>query len=68
MKSTAWQVHKWWVVRAALVLVVTALVDAAAACFASRPILWCTLIASSLPLSMIVFVLFPILRQESGKS
>jgi hypothetical protein len=68
MKSTAWQVHKSWVIRAALVLVVTGLADAATACLAPRPILGCTLIASSLPLSMIVFVLIPILRQESQES
>jgi len=68
MKSSAWQVHKWWLIRVALILVVTGLADAAIGYFAQRPILWCTLIASSLPLSMIFFVLFPILRQETKKS
>lgn len=68
MELTAFQVHKGWVIKAALVLVVTGLAEAVTGCFAQRPILWCTLIASTLPLSMIVFVLFPLLRQETNKS
>jgi len=68
MKLTAWQVHKSWVIRAALVLVVTVLADAVAVCFAKRPILWSVLIPASLPLSMIGFVVIPVLRQESPKS
>jgi hypothetical protein len=64
MKLTAWQVHKSWVIRAALVLVVTCVADGVVVWFAQRPILWATLIAGSLPLSMIVFVAMPILREE----
>jgi hypothetical protein len=66
--NSSWQVHKSWVIRAALVLAVTGLADAAVGCLAPRPILWCTLIASSLPISMIVFVVLPMLRQEAKKS
>jgi hypothetical protein len=40
MKPTAFQVHRWWLVRAALVLVATGLADGAVACFAQRPILY----------------------------
>ena len=65
---TVFQVHKSWLVRAALVLVATALADGAVVWFTERPILWSTLIASSLPLSMIVFVVIPIVRRESRKS
>jgi hypothetical protein len=65
---TAYEVHKSWLMRAALVLVITVLADGLAAWFRPQPILWCTLIASSLPISMAVFVVFPVLRSESRKS
>jgi hypothetical protein len=68
MKLTAWQVHKSWLIRAALVLVVTVLADGAVVCFARRPILWAALIGGSLPLSLHVFVALPILREEQRKS
>jgi len=68
MKWTAWHVHKSWFIAAALVLLVTGLADAVAACVAQRPIFWCTLIGSSLPLTMFLFVVIPLLRQESRKS
>jgi len=68
MKLTAFQVHKPWLIRAALVLVVTALADGAVVWFAQRPILWATLIGGSLPLSLHVFVAVPILREEGRKS
>jgi hypothetical protein len=68
MKLTAFQVHKPWLIRATLVLVVTVLADGAVVWFAPRPILWATLIGGSLPLSMYVFVAVPILRDEGRKS
>jgi hypothetical protein len=68
MKPTAFQVHKSWLMRAALVLVATVLADGLTAWFVPRPILWCTLIASSLPISMVVFVALPILRQDRRNS
>jgi hypothetical protein len=68
MEPTAFQVHKPWLVPAMLVLVVTGLADGAAVWFAQRPILWATLIAASLPISLFVFVALPVLRRESGKS
>jgi hypothetical protein len=64
MNLTALQGHRSWFVRAALVLVGTGLADIAAVWFAQRPILWSTLIASSLPLSMAVFVVIPMLREK----
>lgn len=64
MKLTAFHVHKPWLIRAVLVLVVTVLADGAVVWFARRPILWATLIGSSLPLSMCVFVAIPMLRAE----
>jgi len=66
MEPTVFQVHKSWRIRATLVLVATGLADCATVWFTQRPILWATLIASSLPVSMIVFVLIPILRQRAG--
>jgi hypothetical protein len=68
MNSNAFQVHKPWLIRVALVLVLTILADGVAVWFALRPILWATLIASSLPITMFVFVALPLLRQESTKS
>ena len=68
MKLTAFQVHKFWLIRAVLVLVVTFLADGIVVCFAPRPIFWAALIGSSLPFTMVVFVAFTILREEKRKS
>jgi hypothetical protein len=68
MKLTAFQVHRPWLIRAALVLVATALADGAVVWFAKRPILWAAVIGGSLPLSMHIFVAIPILRGERRKS
>jgi hypothetical protein len=68
MKLSAFQVHKSWLIRAALVLLVTVLADGAVVWFAQRPLLWAVLIPGSLPLSMLVFVAIPILREEKRKS
>jgi hypothetical protein len=68
MKPTAFQVHKFWLIRAALVLVVTVLADGVVVWFAQRPIIWAALIGSSLPFSMVVFVAIPLLREERRKS
>jgi hypothetical protein len=59
MKLTAFQVHKFWLSRAVLVLLVTCLADGIAVWFAQRPIFWAALIGSSLPFSMVVFVAIP---------
>jgi hypothetical protein len=68
MKLTAFQVHKFWFVRAMLVLVLTVLAEGIVVWFAQRPLFWAALIGSSLPLSMIVVVAFPVLREERRKS
>jgi hypothetical protein len=68
MKLAAFQVHKSWLIRAALMLLVTVLADGAVVCFAQRPLLWAVLIPGCLPLSMVVFVAMPILREERRKS
>jgi len=65
MKPTHCQVQKSWAIRASLVLLATGLVDAATAWFAPRPLLWCSLIGASLPISMLGFVVIPMLRQQS---
>jgi hypothetical protein len=64
MKLTAFQVHKSWLTRAALVLLATCLVDGVVVWFAQRPLLWAALIPGTLPLSMFVFVANPILSAE----
>ena len=68
MKLTAFQVHKLWLTRTALVLVVTVLTDGLTAWLVPRPVLWCTLIGCSLPISMAVFVGIPMLREARGHS
>jgi hypothetical protein len=68
MNLTAFQVHKSWLIRASLVLVVTCLADGIAVWFSQRPILWAVLIPGSLPLSMLFLVAWPILREEARKS
>jgi len=68
VKVSAFRVHKSWLIRAALVLVVTVLADGVVVQFAQRLLLWAVLIPGSLPLSMFVFVANPILREERRKS
>jgi hypothetical protein len=68
MKLTAFQVHKSWFLPAAAVLIATGLADGAVVWFVPLPVLWATLIAGSLPLTMFFFVAMPLLRQEGRKS
>jgi hypothetical protein len=68
MPQTAFQVHKFWLIRAVLVLLITAVADGVVVWFAQRPLFWAVLIGSSLPFSMTVFVAIPVLREESRKS
>jgi len=65
---TAWHVHKWWVTRAALLLVVTGLIDAVIGGLAAKPFPWVVLIPGTLPLSMIFFVAIPLLRKTERDS
>jgi hypothetical protein len=67
MKLTSFQVHKFWLIRAVLVLMVTCLADGIAVWYAQRPIFWAALIGSSLPFSMVVFVTIPTLREQRRK-
>jgi hypothetical protein len=68
MKLTAFQVHKSWLIRAVLVLVVTCLMDAIVGWFAAKPFPWVVLISGSLPLSMFIFVAMPLLKQADRES
>ena len=68
MNLATFQIHKSWFVRAALVLLVTVLADGAVVWFAQRPLLWAVLIPSTLPLSLLVFVALPILRETRHRS
>jgi hypothetical protein len=68
MHLTAFQVHKAWLIRATLVLLVTVLADGVVVWFAQRPLMWAVLIPGTLPLSMFIFVANPILREERRKS
>jgi hypothetical protein len=64
----AFRVHRSWAIPAMLVLVVTGLADGLTAWFLPRPVFWCALIGASLPLSLFVFVVMPLLRQEKQKA
>jgi membrane protein YdbS with pleckstrin-like domain len=68
MQLTALQVHKSWLIRAALVLLITVLADGVVVWFTQRPLIWAVLIPATLPLSMVVFVANPKLREERRKS
>jgi hypothetical protein len=68
MNPSAWRVHKFWFVRATLVLVVTGLAEVAVVWLVNQPVRWVVLIAGSLPLSMVFFVALPLLRQEGRKA
>ena len=63
-----WQAHRFWVVRVALVLIVTAMAEALVVWLLPQPLVWVALIAGSLPLSMIFLVALPLLRREAGKT
>jgi hypothetical protein len=68
MNPTGLRVHKWWVIRAVAVLAATVLADGLTAWYVPRPIFWCALIAASLPASLVVFLVVPMLRQEKQKA
>jgi hypothetical protein len=68
MKLTVCQVLRPWAIRAAFVLVATGLADCVTVWFAQRPLLWSIVIACSLPVSMTVFVIIPMLLEESRRS
>jgi hypothetical protein len=68
MKPTAFQVHKHWLVRAVLVLTLTALADGSVLWFVRQPFFWAVLIGASLPFTMVVFVAFPVLREEKRRA
>jgi hypothetical protein len=68
MKASAIQVHQWWFTRAATVLVVTCLIDAAVGWFATKPFPWVVLIPGSLPLTMFIFVALPVLKRAERDS
>ena len=63
MSLTALQVHRSWLIRAVMVLVTTVMAVAAVGWFAAKPFPWVGLIAGSLPLSMFIFVVRPLLKR-----
>jgi hypothetical protein len=68
MIQTAFQTHKSWLMRAALVLTITCLIDATVGWFAAKPFPWVVLIPGSLPLTMFFFVARPLLKQAERES
>jgi hypothetical protein len=68
MQPTAFHVHKSWLIRAVLVLAITLLADGAVGWFAAKPFPWVVLIPGSLPLSMLIFVAAPLLKQAGQES
>jgi hypothetical protein len=68
MQPNSFQVHKFWLIRAVLVLVLTVLADGMVVWLVPRPFFWSVLIGSSLPFTMAVFVALPVLREEKRKT
>ena len=68
MSSSAWQVHGFWVVRTAQVLLVTALAEVVVVWSMHQPIRWVALVAGTLPLSLLVFAALPLIRGEARPS
>ncbi len=65
---TAWRVHRWWLIRTALILAAAGLADAAVGGLAAKPFPWVVLIPGALPLLMIFFVAMPLLKKEQQDS
>jgi H+/Cl- antiporter ClcA len=65
MKSTAFEVHKHWLLPTMLILVVTGLVCGIVGSFVQKPFPWIVLIPGSLPLSLYFFVGRPLIRKET---
>lgn len=68
MSSSVWRVHRFWVIRAALVLLVTALAEVVVVWSMPQPIRWVAWVAGTLPLTMFFFVAFPLIRRDAGPS
>ena len=64
MNASPWHAHKFWLVRATLVLAVTALAEGAVVWLVQQPLRWVALVAGSLPISMFFWVALPLLRQQ----
>ncbi len=60
----AWHVHKGWLMRTALLLLITCSIDAVVGGLAAKPFSWVVLIPGTLPLSMFFFVARPLLKRE----
>ena len=63
-----WQAHRFWVVRAMLVLIVTAMAEVLVVWLLPQPLVWVALIAGSLPLSMFFLVALPLLKSQPHRS
>jgi hypothetical protein len=60
------QLYKW-PIRMMLVLIVTALVDGIVVWLVPHPLVWANLIGASVPLSVVVFVVIPLLIESKRK-
>jgi hypothetical protein len=63
-----WHAHKFWLVRAALVLAATCLAEMVVVWLVPQPRLWAVLIAGSLPLSMFFLVAVPLVRRAGTEA
>jgi hypothetical protein len=68
MQHTAFQVHKSWIIPAVLLLSVTGAIEAIVGWLAPKPLPWIALIAGSLPLTLFIFVAWPLIRRETQDS
>lgn len=63
-----WHAHEFWVVRVALILLVTGLAETAVVWLLPQPRLWSVLLAGSLPLSVFFLVAVPLLRRAGTQA
>lgn len=68
MSSSVWRVHRFWVLRAAQVLLVTALAEVVIVWSMPQPVRWVAWIAGTLPFSLFLFVALPLIRREARPS
>jgi hypothetical protein len=67
MDKSAWRTHKGWLTRAVVVIVLTGLAEAITVCFVRQPLRYVAWISGSLPLTMFLFVAWPLIKDHDVK-
>jgi hypothetical protein len=67
ISKLAWHTHKGWLTRAAAVIVLTGLTEALTVYFVPHPLRYLAWISGSLPLTMFLFVAWPLIKAHDQK-